>query len=109
MSRELLDDTLDESFEETNSGDCKENEVEELETEVSEDTEKWADDGDLKKIPFQRNPGPGIFTVLCHTRKFDGPVERRFHVKLFWGATCTHGVQSSYLYEVTDFYCKHVF
>ncbi|GBM84901.1 hypothetical protein AVEN_133233-1 [Araneus ventricosus] len=50
MNTELLDDTLDEIFEETDSKDYNENEseMEELETEVSEDTERWADDGDLK-------------------------------------------------------------
>ncbi|GBM03624.1 hypothetical protein AVEN_203191-1 [Araneus ventricosus] len=64
MNTELLDDTLDEIFEETGSEDYNENEseMEELETEVSEDTEKWADDGDLKKIPFEGNPGPNNFT-----------------------------------------------
>ncbi|GBM10240.1 hypothetical protein AVEN_177504-1 [Araneus ventricosus] len=60
MNTELLDDTLDENFEETDSEDYneKESEMEELETEVIEDIEKWADDGDLKKIPFKGNPGP---------------------------------------------------
>ncbi|GBL71992.1 hypothetical protein AVEN_115030-1 [Araneus ventricosus] len=54
MNTELLDDTLDEIFEETDSEDYNENEseIEELETEVGEDTERWADDGDLKKNPF---------------------------------------------------------
>ncbi|GBL81087.1 hypothetical protein AVEN_83157-1 [Araneus ventricosus] len=66
VNTELLDDTLDEIFEKTDSEDY--NEMEELETEVSEDTERWADDGDFKKIPFEGNPGPGIFMVFCHTR-----------------------------------------
>ncbi|GBN33423.1 hypothetical protein AVEN_59615-1 [Araneus ventricosus] len=83
MNTELLDDTLDEIFEETDSEDYNENEMEELETEVSEDTEKWANDGDLTRISFEANPRPGIFTVFCHTRKFDRRAERRFHVKLF--------------------------
>ncbi|GBN67588.1 hypothetical protein AVEN_61018-1 [Araneus ventricosus] len=85
MNTELLDDTLDDIFEETDSEDYNENEseMEELETEVSEDTDRWADDGDFKKIPFEGNPGSGIFTVFCHTRKFDRPPERRFHLKLF--------------------------
>ncbi|GBN68043.1 hypothetical protein AVEN_36311-1 [Araneus ventricosus] len=78
MNTELLDDTLDGSFEETDSED----EMEELETEVSEHTERWAYDSDFKKIPFEGNPGPGIFTVFCHTRKFDRRAERRFRVKL---------------------------
>ncbi|GBO17001.1 hypothetical protein AVEN_87419-1, partial [Araneus ventricosus] len=55
MNTELLDDTLDEGFEETDSEKYNENEseMEELETEVSEDTERCADDGDLKKNPFR--------------------------------------------------------
>ncbi|GBO26700.1 hypothetical protein AVEN_58085-1 [Araneus ventricosus] len=50
MNTELLDDTLDEIFEETDSEDYNENEseMEELETEVSDGTERWADGGDLK-------------------------------------------------------------
>ncbi|GBM85458.1 hypothetical protein AVEN_21445-1 [Araneus ventricosus] len=83
MNTELLDDTLDEIFEETDSEDYNENEMEELETEVSEDTERWADDGDFKKNPFESNPGSGIFTVFCYTRKFDRREEIRFHVELF--------------------------
>ncbi|GBM47371.1 hypothetical protein AVEN_86454-1 [Araneus ventricosus] len=48
MNTELLDDVLDEIFEESDSEDYNENEseIEELEPEVSEDTEKCADDGD---------------------------------------------------------------
>ncbi|GBM19528.1 hypothetical protein AVEN_107998-1 [Araneus ventricosus] len=50
MNTELLNDTLGEIFEETDSEDYNENEseseMEELEIEVSEDTERWADDGD---------------------------------------------------------------
>ncbi|GBM62820.1 hypothetical protein AVEN_212164-1 [Araneus ventricosus] len=45
MITEQLDDTLDEIFEETDSEDY--NEMKELETEVSEDTEKWADAGNF--------------------------------------------------------------
>ncbi|GBL86097.1 hypothetical protein AVEN_112072-1, partial [Araneus ventricosus] len=48
MNTELLDNTLDEIFEETDSEDYNENEMEELETEVSEDTERWAIDSDFK-------------------------------------------------------------
>ncbi|GBO15203.1 hypothetical protein AVEN_54938-1, partial [Araneus ventricosus] len=100
MYTELLEDTVDEIFEETDSEDYNESESEirEFETEVSEDIERWADDGDLKN-PSEGNPGPGIFTVFCHSRKFDRRPERRFHVKLFRRVTCTHGIQSSYLYE----------
>ncbi|GBM12811.1 hypothetical protein AVEN_247584-1 [Araneus ventricosus] len=49
MNTELLDDTLDEVFEEIDSEEYNENgsEMEELETEVSEDTKRWADDGDF--------------------------------------------------------------
>ncbi|GBO04293.1 hypothetical protein AVEN_104275-1 [Araneus ventricosus] len=36
--------------------------VKELEIEVSEDTEIGVDDGDLRKNPFEGNPGSGIFT-----------------------------------------------
>ncbi|GBN51655.1 hypothetical protein AVEN_118213-1, partial [Araneus ventricosus] len=50
MNTELLDDTLDAIFEETDSEDYNENEREELETEISEDAERGADDGDLKKF-----------------------------------------------------------
>ncbi|GBL91021.1 hypothetical protein AVEN_184411-1 [Araneus ventricosus] len=59
MNTELLDDTLDEIFEETDSEDYKENEseIEELETEVSEDTERWVDDGDLKKFLLRATRG----------------------------------------------------
>ncbi|GBL98651.1 hypothetical protein AVEN_19704-1 [Araneus ventricosus] len=46
MNTELLDDTFDEIFEETDSEDFNENEMQQLETEVSEDTERCADDGD---------------------------------------------------------------
>ncbi|GBM14681.1 hypothetical protein AVEN_97189-1 [Araneus ventricosus] len=48
MNTELLYDTFGEIFEETDSEDYNENEseMEELETEVSEDTERWADHGD---------------------------------------------------------------
>ncbi|GBN56176.1 hypothetical protein AVEN_29964-1 [Araneus ventricosus] len=63
MNTELLDDTLDEIFEETDSEDYNENEseMEELESKVSEFTERWAVDGKKKKnIPFEVNPGPGI-------------------------------------------------
>ncbi|GBM77148.1 hypothetical protein AVEN_209092-1 [Araneus ventricosus] len=51
MYTELLDDTFDEIFEEIDSEDYKENEseMEEIETEVGEDTERWADGGDFKK------------------------------------------------------------
>ncbi|GBM03598.1 hypothetical protein AVEN_116549-1, partial [Araneus ventricosus] len=98
MNTKLLEDTVDEIFEETDSEDYNESETRELETEVSEDIEKWADDGDLKN-PSEGNPGPGIFTVFCHTRKFDRRPERRFHDKLFRRVTCTHGIQSSYLYK----------
>ncbi|GBN15415.1 hypothetical protein AVEN_172424-1 [Araneus ventricosus] len=105
MNTELIDGTLDEIFEGTDSEDYTENEseMEELETEVSEGTERWADEGDFKKNPSEGNPGLGIFTVFCHRRKFDRRAKRRFHVKLFRGktCTCTHGVQSSYLYGVT--------
>ncbi|GBN07157.1 hypothetical protein AVEN_63380-1 [Araneus ventricosus] len=54
MNTELLDDTLDEIFEETHSEDYNENEseIEEIETEVSEDTERWADDGGFLKNSF---------------------------------------------------------
>ncbi|GBM62102.1 hypothetical protein AVEN_49337-1 [Araneus ventricosus] len=80
MNTELLRNTLDEIFEETDSEDYNENEseMEELETEVSEDTERWSDDGDFKKNPFEGNPGPGIFTLFCHTRKFDREAGRLF-------------------------------
>ncbi|GBM53217.1 hypothetical protein AVEN_14240-1 [Araneus ventricosus] len=52
MNTEL---SVDEIFEETDSEDYNEieSEMEELETEISEDTERWADDGDLKKILFE--------------------------------------------------------
>ncbi|GBO38775.1 hypothetical protein AVEN_23944-1, partial [Araneus ventricosus] len=45
MNTKLLDDTLDVFFEETDSVDYNESEMEELETEVSENTERWSDDG----------------------------------------------------------------
>ncbi|GBN91591.1 hypothetical protein AVEN_36770-1 [Araneus ventricosus] len=59
MNIELLDDALDESFEETDSEDYNDNEseVEEFETEVSEDTERWANDGDLKKFLLRATRG----------------------------------------------------
>ncbi|GBM85462.1 hypothetical protein AVEN_215274-1 [Araneus ventricosus] len=59
MNTELLDDTLDEIFEETDSEDYNENEseMEELETEVSQDTKRWADDGYLKKILLRTTRG----------------------------------------------------
>ncbi|GBM49054.1 hypothetical protein AVEN_183583-1 [Araneus ventricosus] len=71
-------------FEENDSEDDNENEseMEEIDTEDSEDTERWADDGDLKEIPLEGNLGPGIFTVFCHKRKFNRRAERRFHVKV---------------------------
>ncbi|GBN83479.1 hypothetical protein AVEN_39798-1 [Araneus ventricosus] len=49
MNTELLDDTLDEMFEEIDSEDynVNESEMEELETAVSEDIERWVDDGDI--------------------------------------------------------------
>ncbi|GBL88863.1 hypothetical protein AVEN_158970-1 [Araneus ventricosus] len=56
MNTELLDDILDEIFEEPDSEDYNENESEKEEHET-EDTERWADDGDLKKIPFEGNSG----------------------------------------------------
>ncbi|GBM83639.1 hypothetical protein AVEN_15000-1, partial [Araneus ventricosus] len=52
MNTELLGDTLDEIFEEIDAEDYNENEIEELETEVSENNERWAHGGDLKKNSF---------------------------------------------------------
>ncbi|GBN66921.1 hypothetical protein AVEN_67925-1 [Araneus ventricosus] len=59
VNTELLDDTLDAIFGETDSEDYNENEgeIEELETEVREDTERWADDGDLKKLVLRATRG----------------------------------------------------
>ncbi|GBM97513.1 hypothetical protein AVEN_171584-1 [Araneus ventricosus] len=48
---------LDEIFEETDSEGYNENEMEELETEVSEDTEIWAYDSELKKILLRATRG----------------------------------------------------
>ncbi|GBN08269.1 hypothetical protein AVEN_252149-1 [Araneus ventricosus] len=61
MNTELLDDTLDKIFEESDSEDYNESEMEELETEVSEDTERWADDGDLKKFLLRATRGRVFF------------------------------------------------
>ncbi|GBM13765.1 hypothetical protein AVEN_90026-1 [Araneus ventricosus] len=44
MNTELLDDTLDENFEKTHSEDYNESEMEEFDTEVSGDTERWTDE-----------------------------------------------------------------
>ncbi|GBM84966.1 hypothetical protein AVEN_148077-1 [Araneus ventricosus] len=95
---ELLGDTLDEIFEETDSEGYNENETEELETEVSEDAER-SDDGDLKKKKnlFEGNPGSGILTVFCHTRKFDRQAERRF-TSNYSEERPAHDVQLSHLF-----------
>ncbi|GBM26799.1 hypothetical protein AVEN_127757-1 [Araneus ventricosus] len=98
MNTDLLDDKLDEMFEETDSEDYNENEIEELQTEVSEDTERSADDGDLKKIHFEVNPGTGI---LSHKK---GSTNERKDVLMsnYSEERPAHkGVQSSYLYEVS--------
>ncbi|GBM22793.1 hypothetical protein AVEN_196147-1 [Araneus ventricosus] len=58
----MLDDTLDEIFEQTDSEDYNENDMEEIETDVSGDTERWADDSIFKNISFDGNLWPGIFT-----------------------------------------------
>ncbi|GBM43693.1 hypothetical protein AVEN_26560-1 [Araneus ventricosus] len=67
MNTELIDDTLDEIFEEPDLENYNENEK--LQTEVSEETERWADDNDFKKIPFEGNPGPELVN-RCPVRKF---------------------------------------
>ncbi|GBM03578.1 hypothetical protein AVEN_203156-1 [Araneus ventricosus] len=57
MNTELLDDALDEIFEETDSEDYNGNEMKELEIEVSEDTERWAENGELKKFLLRASRG----------------------------------------------------
>ncbi|GBM27180.1 hypothetical protein AVEN_9850-1 [Araneus ventricosus] len=110
VNTELLDDTLDEIFEEINSEDYNENEMEELETEVSEDTERWADDGDLKKKSFFRATQAGYYYGILSHKNVRPTSGKTFPSQTILShATSTHGVQSSYLYEVTDFYYKHAF
>ncbi|GBM00080.1 hypothetical protein AVEN_176343-1 [Araneus ventricosus] len=68
MNTELLDDILDEIFEETDSEYYNENEIEELETEVSKDTERWADDGDLKKFLLRATQDRCFYGILSHKK-----------------------------------------
>ncbi|GBM76742.1 hypothetical protein AVEN_86318-1 [Araneus ventricosus] len=111
MNTELLNDTLDENFEETDSEDYNENEseMEERETEVSEDIQRRADDGDLKKFPLRATRGRVILRYFVTQESSTDDQKDVFQSNY----SCTYGVQSSYLYdvsyEVTDFYYKHVF
>ncbi|GBN32265.1 hypothetical protein AVEN_248218-1 [Araneus ventricosus] len=59
MNTELLDETRDEIFEETDLEDYNESEseIEELETEISEDTDIWADNCDFKKFLLRATRG----------------------------------------------------
>ncbi|CAK9816550.1 hypothetical protein ANTQUA_LOCUS8999 [Anthophora quadrimaculata] len=56
---ELLGDTQDEVFEEDDWDDCTdiESEIEQHQSELTEDTETWEDDGSPTKIPFVGKPG----------------------------------------------------
>lgn len=53
-----------------------ENEIEAFETEVSEDTKRWANDNDFKKFPLRKN------TVLWKLLKRDHPYE--FLILIWW-------------------------
>uniref|UniRef100_T1HIZ5 Uncharacterized protein n=1 Tax=Rhodnius prolixus TaxID=13249 RepID=T1HIZ5_RHOPR len=56
---ELLDDAQDEVFEENDWDDCTdiESEIEQHQSELSENTETREDDGSFTKIPFVGKPG----------------------------------------------------
>ncbi|GBN19175.1 hypothetical protein AVEN_143467-1 [Araneus ventricosus] len=70
MNTELLNDTLAENFEETNWEVYNENEseIEEHETEVSEDTQRWADDGDLKRCLLREHLAGYFYGILSHKK-----------------------------------------